>query len=182
MSCLFLRTLRTLLISGVLSVASLGLTLPVNAQIRLNVFVDPHPVVSGGTIGFAFAGNKFVGSAQGDGTGLLYQTDLNGANLKLFAPGVSVPSGSIDAEHFVASSLGFGGFPLRDIYVGAGTGVLHITNDGKHSNMLVTGLASPVRGMRFDAVGTFGHDLLVTTHGGEVYRVKSSGAATLLVN
>jgi hypothetical protein len=182
MSCLFFRTLRTLLISAVLSVASLGPPLPVKTQITFNVFVDPHPVVSGGTTGFAFAGNKFVGSTQGDGTGVLYQTDLNGGNVKLFAPGVSVPSGSIDAEHFVASSLGFGGFPLSDIYVGAGTAVLHITNDGNHSNILVTGLASPVRGMLFDAVGTFGHDLLVCTHGGEVYRVKSSGAATLLAN
>jgi hypothetical protein len=175
------RVPRSLLLVAVL-VTCLSFQDFASAQIKLEVFTDPHPVVSGGTIGFAYAGNKFVGSAQGDGVGILYATDLDGSNVRLFAPSISIPSGSISSEHYVTSSLGLGGFPSRDIYVAAGNGILHITNDGTSSNMFVTGLAGPVRGMVFDSVGTFGHDLLVATFGGQVYRVKSSGATRLLAS
>lgn len=152
------------------------------SQIVMSVFTDPHPIVSGGAVGFTYAGNKFVGSALGDGAGILYATDLSGKNVRVFAPGVSVPAGSISSEHYVASSLGLGGFPERDIYVGAGNGILHISNDGTRSSMFVTDLATPVRAMHFDGVGTFGHDLLVTTYGGQVYRITSQGIVTLLAS
>src|SRR5215475_4549182 len=105
-----------------------------------------HLTVAAGTIGFAFAGNKFVGSVQADGSHVLYQTDLNGGNVQLFAPTVTIPGGSVSSEHFVASSLGLGGFPGRDVYVASGTSIIHINNAGTASNVLVTGLASPVRG------------------------------------
>ena len=75
------------------------------AAITFNVFTDPHPVVSGGTIGFSYAGDKFVGTVQKDGTNVMYQTDLNGGNVQVFAPGVSLPA-SQSSEHFIASSLG----------------------------------------------------------------------------
>jgi hypothetical protein len=176
------RVLRSLVIATALLVTFSFFEMPASAQIKLTGFVDPHPVVAGGTIGFAFAGTKFVGSAQGDGTGILYSTDLNGGNVKLFAPGVNVAGGTLQGEHYVVSSLGLGGFPLWDIYVAAGPGVLHITNDGNTSDLLATGLASPVRGLVFDSVGTFGHDLLASTINGEVYRIKSSGAVKLLAS
>lgn len=151
------------------------------APIVFSVFTDPHPVVSGGSISITYAGNKFVGSVQRNGIDALYSTDLNGGNVQLFAPTASLAPTS-SAEHFVASSLGLGGFPSRDIYVASGNGVLHISNDGTTSNTFVSGLSGLVRGILFDPVGTFGHDMLVTTTTGSVYQVDSTGNATLLAS
>lgn len=144
-------------------------------------FTDPHPVVGGGTIGFAYAGDKFVGSVQGDGTGQLYSTDLTGGNVQLFAPGVNLAP-SLASEHFVAASVGAGGFASRDIYVAASNTVVHITHDGLSSNILTSGLTGDVRGILFDTIGTFGGDMLVTTNAGSVYRVNSAGVATTLAS
>jgi hypothetical protein len=144
------------------------------------VFTDPHPVMIEGTIGFTYAGNKFVGSVLRDGTGALYSTDLTGGNVQVFAPGVSLLPSPF-SEHYVASSFGLGGFPNRDIYVANGSGVLHITNNGISSNPFVA-LPAPVRGILFDPVGTFGNDMLVSTTAGYIYRVNSSGAANLLAS
>jgi hypothetical protein len=156
----------------------------VSAALVLNPFTDPHPLLSGGTIGFTYAGNKFVGSVQADGAGnVLYSTDLTGGNVQLFAPTVNIPSGSPSSEHFVASSLGLGGFPSRDVYVAAGNDIIHIDNAGATGGSFLTSpLASPVRGILFDAIGTFGHEMLVTTSGGQVYRVNSAGNPSLLAS
>jgi hypothetical protein len=81
------------------ALAFIAFAIPAKAQLTLNVFVDPHPTVSGGTIGFTFAGDKFVGSVAGDGMGILYSTDLNGGKTLVFAPSVSVPGPSIYGEH-----------------------------------------------------------------------------------
>ena len=147
--------------------------------VAFSVFTDPHPVLAEGTIGFAFAGNKFVGSVQRDGTGALYSTDLNGGNVQVFAPTVSLAANP-SSEHFLTSSLGLGGFPSRDIYVASANGIVHITNDGGSSDVFVSGLSGAVRGILFDSVGSFGHDMLVTTILGNVYRIKSDGSTQLL--
>ena len=147
----------------------------------VNVFTDPHPVESEGTIGFSYAGNKFVGSVQLNGTGALYSTDLNGGNVQLFAPAVNLdpnPSG----EHYVSSSLGLGGFPNLDVYVASANGVVHITNDGSSSNSFVSGLSGDVRGITFDSVGTFGNNMLITTTTGNVYQANSAGGVSLLAS
>jgi hypothetical protein len=159
------------------------------ASISLSTFVTAAnisaAVGSSATIGFAYAGNKFVGSVQRDGTNVLFQTDLNGGSVAPFAPTVSLAA-TASSEHFVSSSLGLGGFPSRDIYVASGNGVVHITNDGASSNSFVpsgaTGLNGTVRGILFDAVGTFGGDMLVTTTSGSVYRVNSAGVVTLIAS
>ncbi len=147
--------------------------------LNFTVFTDPHPTVSGGTIGFAYAGNKFVGSVYHGGTNALYSTNLSGGNVAVFAPSLSLSDGG---EHFVSSSLGLGGFPNRDIYVADGNAIRHITNDGSHDDVFVAGLSSGVRGIVFDAVGTFGNNMLVTTSNGDVYRISSSGVPTLLAS
>lgn len=165
-------------IAMVMFVCAFSAPLP---AVTFNVFTDPHPVVGPGTIGFAYAGNKFVGSVQQDGTGALYSTDLTGGNVQLFAATVNLAS-SPSAEHFVSSSLGLGGFPNRDIYVAAGNSVVHITNDGTASTTFVSGLAGSVRGIAFDAIGTFANDMLITTDSGNVYRVNSAGSAGLLAS
>ena len=155
--------------------------MPARAANFSTVFTDPHPLLSEGTIGFAYAGNKFVGSVQRDGTGALYSTDLVGGNVQLFAPTV-ILAPNPSSEHFVSSSLGLGGFPSRDVYVANSNGVMHITNDGTSSNLFVTGLIGDVRGITFDGVGTFGNDMLITTNVGSVYRVNSAGTPTLLAS
>ena len=48
--------------------------------------------------------------------------------------------------------------------------------------MFVSGLASPVRGILFDLVGTFGYGMLVTTYGGQIYGVNSAGIHKLLAS
>lgn len=163
------------------SLAFLGAIAQTTYAINLNVFTDPHPVMNEGTIGFAFAGNKFVGSVQRDGTGALYSTDLNGGNVQVFAPTVSLAPTS-SAEHFVSSSLGLGGFPSRDVYVASGNGVMHITNDGTSSDLFVSGLNGSVRGITFDSIGTFANNMLITTTSGDVYRVNSAGGVSLLAS
>jgi hypothetical protein len=172
------RKYQFFLIIGLTCLAS---AMPAKAQIRLDVFVDPHPTVSGGTIGFAFAGNKFVGSVDHDGTGVLYQTDLDGRNLRLFAPSVNIPGGSVDHEHILVSSLGLGGFPRHDIYVAGGTSILHISNDGKRSQVFAS-FGMPVRAMTFDGVGMFNYDLLVATYSGDIYKVNHLGVVYFLAS
>jgi hypothetical protein len=152
--------------------------MPARADITFNTFATPDPTTfSGGTIGFAYAGNKFVGTTYNGG---FYQTDLTGHNIQQFgAPGII--SGS-SVEHFVAASSGYGGFANRDIYVAQGDTVIHVTNDGSSFNTFATGLSGGVRGIVFDTVGTFNHDMIVTTASGNIYTVDSSGHATLLAS
>lgn len=166
---------RSTLLAVVLGVVA---SIPARAVV-FNTFTDPHPTVGGGTIGFAYAGDKFIGSVQTDGTGALYSTDLTGGNVQVFAPGVSLaPSPS--SEHFVSASVGAGGFPNRDVYVAASNSVVHISHDGTSSSVFAGGFGGDVRGILFDTVGSFGGDMLVTTNAGNVYRVNSAGASSLL--
>lgn len=133
------------------------------------------------TIGFAYAGNKFVGSVQRDGTNVLFSTDLNGGSVAPFASSVSLAATSA-SEHFVTSSLGLGGFPSRDIYVASGNGVAHITNNGASGGSFVTGLNGTVRGILFDSIGSFGGEMVVTTTSGSIYTVNSAGVPTLFAS
>jgi hypothetical protein len=152
------------------------------AIVNFNTFTSPPvSMTAGDTVGFTFAGNKFVGSIYVNGTGSLYSTDLTGGNAQPFAPSVSL-TGTSSAEHFVAASFGLGGFPNGDIYAADGSSITHITNNGASSNTFVSGLGGEVRGITFDQIGTFAHDMLVTTNAGNVYKVNSSGSATLLAN
>lgn len=162
--------------------ASLFVATTAGAQtLTPTIFTDPHPLKSTGTIGFTYAGDMFVGSVQQDGTGALYATDLDGTNVRDFAPGVSLAASNA-SEHFLASSLGLGGFESRDIYAAAGSTVVHISHDGLTSSTFVSGLNGFVRGILFDAIGTFNGDMLITTTSGDVYRVTSAGTATLLAS
>jgi hypothetical protein len=150
------------------------------APITFSTFTNPHPVMGPGTIGFTYAGNKFVGTVLQNGTGSLYSTDLSGGNVQVFAPTVSLSSTT--QEHYIAASFGLGGFPNGDIYAANSNGITHITNNGLSSNSFVTGLSGDVRGITFDTIGSFGGDMLVTTDAGNVYRVTSGGSAGLLAN
>jgi hypothetical protein len=171
------------------------------ATLTLTKFADPNipSFSSKGTIGFTYAGNKFVGSVYSGGQ--LYSTDLTGGSVAAFGPANVLNSGQF--EHYVTSSLGLGGFPLRDIYVGdirctvgscvtndpnLENSIVHITNDGTSSNKFVGGLCTSggicgaVRGILFDSVGTFGYNMLVSTHLGNIYQITSGGTVTLLAS
>ena len=136
-------------------------------------------------IGFAFAGNKFVGSTYPNNS-QLYQTDLSGGAVTKF--GTPIPQGN--SELFVSSSLGLGGFPSRDIYASAGPsvgGLYHFSNNGlTQGTFAVTGATALntdyVKGIAFDPYGNFGFSMIVTTNSGNVYKVNSSGVASLLVS
>jgi len=153
-----------------------------HAQISFNVFTG-IPFQSMYPFGIAYGGNKFVVSVQGEGQAL-YSTNLDGSNLQKFAPQISLPAlvSNFTYDHGIASSIGLGGFPTWDFYVGVENGILHISNDGTKSNAFVSGLSASVRHLHFDTVGTFNHNLLATTLDGHVYQIDSSGSATVLAS
>lgn len=133
------------------------------------------------TIGFAYAGDKFVGSVYyGSNNNQLYSTNLNGGGLAKFG----APIAGFSGEIYVSSSLGIGGFGPRDVYAGSealGT-VYRIANDGSSQAAFVSGLSGGVRSIAFDPYGLYGVSMIVATNIGNVYKVDSSGTASLLAN
>jgi hypothetical protein len=176
--------LRGAVLGAILGVPTLAAALPLN----FHTFVQQSDINTiGGTtqvIGFAFAGNKFVGSLY-PSNNQLYQTDLNGGAVKPF--GAPIPGAS--NELYVSSSLGLGGFASRDVYAsgGPGKGLYRIKNDGSSQGVFtVSGATSLnseyVKGIAFDPYGNYGHDMLVSTDQGNLYRVTATGVASLLAN
>jgi hypothetical protein len=158
---------------------------PAAATVTFNTFVSAGDIaaVEGQTqtIGFNYAGNKFVGSVYFGATNLqLYQTDLTGHNVQLF--GSPLPDGS--GEPVLAGSLGLGGFVKDDVYAsGADANIYHYANAGGAPNLFATLPAGTVtRQIFFDPSGNFGGDMLVTTTSGNIYRVNSAGVVTPLAN
>ena len=171
-----------------------SLVLPVTVSastITFNTFVQQSDITAALTpqdsavIGFAFAGNKFVGSVYPNNS-QLYQTNLSGGAVTKF--GSPIPGGN--AELYVSSSLGLGGWPSRDIYASAGPssgGLYHFSNNGaSQGTFTVTGATSLngeyVKGIAFDPFGNYGFNMIVTTNSGNLYKVDSSKVATLLAN
>ncbi|MDD5035282.1 MAG: PEP-CTERM sorting domain-containing protein [Methylococcaceae bacterium] len=167
-------------------VASLALTMGYSVSanaLSFSTFVSGSDINSAlgqnATIGFAYAGNKFVGSVYfGSNNNQLYQTDLNGQNVKPFGSPIPGASGEI----YLSSSLGLGGFASRNIFATAGNSVYQIDNNGNNLGTFVSGLNGTVRGIAFDPYGVYGNEMLVTTTSGTVYRVNSSGVATTLAS
>ena len=135
------------------------------------------------TIGFAYAGNKFVGSVYfGSNNNQLYSTNLNGTGVSLFG----APITGFGGEIYVTASLGLGGFgPNRDIYAGSqqGGAVWRISNDGSSQAQFAgAGIVGGVRSLAFDPYGLYGNQLIVATTAGNVYTVSNTGVATLLAS
>lgn len=131
------------------------------------------------TIGFAYAGDKFVGSVY-FGT-QLYKTDLTGGSVAKFGAPVAAFGGG---ETYVTSSLGIGGFGPRDVYAGnQGLGsVFRFANDGSSQGLFTSGLIGGVRSIAFDPYGLYGNNMIVATSNGSIYKVDSGGVATLLAS
>ena len=135
------------------------------------------------TIGFAYAGNKFVGSVYyGTNNNQLYSTNLSGGGVQTFG----TPIAGFSGEIYVTASLGLGGFgPNRDVYAGseAGGAVWRISNDGTSQAQFVgAGISGGVRSIAFDPYGLYGNQMIVATNTGNVYTVSNSGVASLLTN
>jgi len=150
----------------------------VSAAVTFSTFVGS---TGGSPIGFAYAGNKFVGSNYFNNQ--LYQTDLTGGGLQAFGAAIPIASGSI-GEVYVSSSLGLGGFGSREVFAGSeATGnVYRFSNDGTTQSLFASGLVGGVRGIAFDPYGAYANDMLVATNAGNVYRINNTGSATLLAN
>lgn len=131
------------------------------------------------TIGFAYAGNKFVGSVYYNQQ--LYSTNLTGGSVTPFGAPVAAFAGG---ETYVTSSLGFGGFGPRDIYAGNQSqgSVYRFANDGSSQSVFASGLSGGVRSIAFDPYGLYGNNMIVATNAGNVYTVNSSGVASLLAS
>lgn len=135
-------------------------------------------------IGFAFAGNKFVGSTYFNSQ--LYQTDLAGNLAQKFGAPLPIAPGSA-GEIYVSSSLGLGGFASRNVFAGSQNfGTVWTYANGATTTdaatVFVTGLVGGVRSIAFDPYGAYGNNMIVATSAGYVYRVSSAGVATLLAN
>jgi hypothetical protein len=133
------------------------------------------------TIGFAYAGDKFVGSVYfGANNNQLYSTDLNGGSVQKFGSPIAGFSGEI----YVGSSLGIGGWGPRDVYAGSEAlgQVTTISHDGSAQGVFASGLVGGVRSIAFDPFGLYGFDMLVATNAGRIYRINSSGTPTQLAS
>jgi hypothetical protein len=131
------------------------------------------------TIGFAYAGNKFVGSVYFNTQ--LYSTDLTGGSVAKFGAPVAAFAGG---ETYVTSSLGLGGFGPRDVYAGNQSqgSVYRFANDGTSQGLFTSGLSGGVRSIAFDPYNLYGDNMIVATNNGSIYKVNSSGVASLLAS
>ncbi|HMC17177.1 MAG TPA: PEP-CTERM sorting domain-containing protein [Albitalea sp.] len=133
------------------------------------------------TIGFAYAGDKFVGSVYfGANNNQLYSTNLSGGNVQKFG----TPMAGFSGEIYVSSSLGIAGYGPRDVFAGSealGT-VMRIAHDGSSQGAFVSGLTGGVRSIAFDPYGLYGNQMIVATNQGRIYTVSNTGVATQLAN
>jgi hypothetical protein len=133
------------------------------------------------TIGFAYAGDKFVGSVYfGTNNNQLYSTDLTGGNVQKF--GAPIPGAS--GEIYVTASLGLGGYGPRDIFAGSQSvgSVFRVAHDGSSQGLFASGLLGGVRSIAFDPYGLYGNQMIVATGLGNIYRVSNTGVASLLAS
>ncbi|HEY4957219.1 MAG TPA: PEP-CTERM sorting domain-containing protein [Caldimonas sp.] len=162
------------------------LALPAHSAITFNTFVSDASLAAllagnNDTIGFAYAGDKFVGSVYvGTNNNQLYSSNLTGSGLQLF--GAPIPGFS--GEIYVSASLGIGGYGPRDVYAGSESGgtVYRIAHDGSSQSVFATGLVGGVRSIAFDPYGLYGNQMVVATNAGNIYTVSNTGVATLLVS
>jgi len=167
------------------SCLALAALAPSAHAITFNTFVSSSDLSSvlgnTATIGFAYAGDKFVGSVYfGSNNNQLYSTDLNGGSVAKFG----APVASFSGEVYVSSSLGLGGYGPRDIFAGSeGVGTVYrFAHDGSSQGVFTSGLSGGVRSIAFDPYGLYGNNMIVATHDGHIYKVSNTGVATLLAN
>ena len=173
----------------VASVAALGLAAlasPSQAALSFGTFVTSADLAAtlsnNSTIGFAYAGDKFVGSVYfGANNDQLYSTNLSGGSVAKFGAPIGLGFGG---EIYVTASLGIGGYGPRDVFAGSqnlGT-IVRIAHDGSSQGVFASGLVGGVRSLAFDPFGLYGNQLIAATSAGNVYTVSNTGVATLLAS
>ena len=177
----------TMAVTAAIAAAALAAQVaPASAAITFAPFVNSGDIAAAvgqnNTIGFTYAGNKFVGSVYFGGNNLqLYSTDLTGGSVAKF--GSPLPTGG--GEVVLAGSLGKGGFATGDVYAsGADTNIYHYANSGGAPSLFATlpGEAGASRQIFFDPGSSFGGDMIVTTTSGRIYTVTSGGTVSQLAN
>ncbi|HEV2362725.1 MAG TPA: PEPxxWA-CTERM sorting domain-containing protein [Caulobacteraceae bacterium] len=166
--------------------AGAALAAPAAASVTFTTFVSASAIstVEGqdNTIGFNYAGNKFVGSVYFGGNNLqLYSTDLTGGNVQKF--GSPLPSGG--GEVVLAGALGLGGFSRGNVFASpANQSIYEYANSGGSPSLFATlpGNAGASRQILFDPGSSFGGDMIVTTTSGNIYTVNSGGTVNLLAS
>lgn len=170
-------------LAAALSLAAVAV--PAHAAVTFNTFVSSADISTllgnNATIGFAYAGDKFVGSVYfGSNNNQLYSTDLTGGGLQTFG----TPIAGFSGEIYVSSSLGIGGYGARDVFAGSeasGT-VYRVAHDGSSQSIFASGLVGGVRSIAFDPYGAYGNQMVVATNRGNIYTVNDVGNATLLAS
>jgi hypothetical protein len=180
------RSIQALQSVVVLSALSANPPIELAAQVQLgsDVYIPKPPEPTWwNSVGIAFAGDKFVLSWNTNGSPLS-SIKVNGVQSRDFAPHLKISGGTPETafEHPIASSLGLGGFPCRDIYVGAGNKILHVTGNGVDSDTFFNDLDGVVRAIVFDVIGTFRHSLIVATQTGSVFAIDGRGKSRLLAS
>jgi len=171
------------------SVAAIGLAAfaaPSHAALSFSPFVttgDLDTVLqNNSTIGFAYAGDKFVGSVYyGANNDQLYSTNLTGGGVAKFG----APLGNnFGGEIYVTASLGIGGYGPRDVFAGSQNGgtIMRIAHDGSSQGVFATGLVGGVRSLAFDPFGLYGNQLIAATNQGNIYTISNTGVPTLLAS
>lgn len=170
--------------AGACALAVSALAAPAHA-ITFTTFVSGTDLATtlgnNATIGFAYAGDKFVGSVYfGANNNQLYSTNLSGGNVQKF--GAPIPG--FGGEIYVSSSLGIGGFGPRDVFAGSESlgSVVRIAHDGSSQGVFASGLVGGVRSIAFDPYGLYGNQMIVATNQGRIYTVNNAGVATELAN
>jgi hypothetical protein len=171
------------LTAGITGVALAAQVSPAAAAVTFSTFVSASDIFAkegqDNTIGFNFAGNKFVGSVYTGGNNLqLFSTDKTGHNVQLF--GKPLPEGG--GEPVLAGSLGLGGFPKGDVYASASTHIYHYANSGGTPTLFGTLPTGSARQIFFDPGSSFGGDMIVTTNVGDIYTFDSGGNPHLLAS
>ena len=130
-------------------------------------------------IGIAASSDRVLVTLYGENPNRVWSIDSFGAQT-VFATLPGTPSVATN----VAISPGMGGFPSGSVYVTQGPNIYRISPDGTSVVLFKTipSLSTEYNGITFDRVGSFGFDMIVTSsYNGEVWRLNSSGTATLLV-
>lgn len=82
-------------------------------------------------------------------------------------------------ERYIAVSPGLGGFKMGYAYVTQQHKILQISTSGAVSNFAsIAAMKVDSAGITFDTVGSFGFDIIVTSHDGKMWRINSARVVT----
>ena len=139
--------------------------------ITLNFAILKKPV------GLAWANGEILASYR-DNTTRLVKISIDGKTIEPFAP-----SFSGEGEVYLAVSPGKASFQKGYLYVSSGNSIYEINPAGTEVKLFSKPFEAMGLGyLAFDTVGTWGYDLYAVNFNGLLWRVDSSGKATLILD